>query len=306
MEPLTLVELMRAKLAEMTSSDISSSVRSVMNNVVIIGSRHYPPVVFLRMRAAKALVRHTNDISYNPIRAMVGWGRCNRPENSLFYASNSPLGLAQEINAKTGDILNLGYWRSRAPLLVSTFGFSEGVRNRLGTELRFPAGQELPDSTSLNRSTDKVHQFLINAFTEVVGASEEHKYMLTTAIADVLLGDIESSSEHCISETRFDGVQFPSIASRGNFLNFALRPEVVDSSLELFRVEAFEVQGVRGTEYDVLPLATGIPASNGTIAWLGDFEYKFTVQLAKGVVTVIHGAPDFRILTPDSGEAAGF
>jgi hypothetical protein len=305
MQLLSLDELMQADLASMTFSDISSSVHSAMDKVAIMGTRHYPPSIFLRMRAGSALAQHRKDLSYNPNRESIRWGRCNEPGKPIFYASNSPVGLPGEIHAKVGDILNLGYWRSRTTVLLSTFGFSEGVRRRMGTTLRFPSGQPDLDATALSPSTTRAHQFLMDAFTETVAANEERKYMLTTAIYQILSGDINASVEKGVPELRFDGVTFPSIAVRGNLLNFALRPAVVDSSLELFRVEAFEVTKVRGTEYDVRPISTGFPALDGTIEW-GEFENEFKVELALSTATVIHGKPDFRILTPDGGEAAGF
>jgi len=309
MQRLALDELMQADLGSMKFSKITSLVRSAMDKVVILAGRHSPPYIFLRMRAGSALAQHRKDLSYNPNRESIRWGRCNEPGKPIFYASNSPQGLPEEIRAKVGDILNLGYWRSRTTVLLSTFGFSEDVRRRMGTILRLPAGERDHDVSALNPSTTRAYQFFMDAFTETVAANEEHKYKLTTAIYDVLSGEINASVEKGLPELRFDGIKFPSIAARGNLLNFALRSEVVDSSLELFRVEAFEVIKVRGTEYDVSPIATGLPAVDGTIRW-SEFEIEFKVELALATATVIHGKldgkPDFRVLTPDGGEAAGF
>lgn len=137
---MDLDELMQADLSSMTFADISSSVRSAMDKVVILASPHSPPSIFLRMRAGSAHAQQRKDLSYNPNLESVRWGRCNRPGEPIFYASNSPEGLPQEIHARVGDILNLGYWRSRVSVLLSTFGFSENVRRRMGTTLRFPAG----------------------------------------------------------------------------------------------------------------------------------------------------------------------
>jgi hypothetical protein len=257
------------------------------------------------MRAGSALAEQWNDLSYNPNLESIGWGRCNQPGDPIFYASNSPEGLPREIHARVGDILNLGYWRSPVPVLLSTFGFSENVRKRMGTILRFPAGQPEPDSTALNASTIKAYQFLMDAFTETVEPNEEHKYMLTTAIYAIISGDVGPLVFDSVSKERFDGVTFPSIATRGNLVNFALRPQVVDSSLELFRVEAFEVTGIEDTEYDLWAIATGFPAVDGTIQW-GEFEDEFKVELSLSTATVSHGKPGFRILTPDGGVAAGF
>jgi len=145
----------------------------------------------------------------------------------------------------------------------------------------------------------------MDTFTETVASNEEYKYMLTTAIYEILTGDINACVEKGVPEMRFDGLTFPSIAARGNLLNFALRPEVVGSSLELFRVEAFEVTNIRGTEYDVRPISTGIPAPDGTIEW-GEFENEFKVELALSTATIIHDKPNFRIFALDGGEAAGF
>jgi hypothetical protein len=95
----------------------------------------------------------------------------------------------------------------------------------MGTILHFPVAQPEPDSSALNASTIKAYQLLMDAFTEMVGANEEHKYMLTTAIYEILSGDLGPLG---VSKGRFDGVTFPSIAARGNLVNFALQPQVVD------------------------------------------------------------------------------
>ena len=305
MHPLDLGELMEADLSSMTFADISSSVRRAMDKVAILGALRSPPSIFLRMRAGCALAQQRKDLSYNPNLESIGWGRCNQPGDPIFYASNSPEGLPREIHARVGDILNLGYWRSPVPVLLSTFGFSENVRRRMGTTLRFPAVQPEPDSTALNASAVRAYEFFMDAFTETVAANEDHKYMLTTAIYAILSGDVDASVAKGVSKGRFDGVTFPSIAARGDLLNFALRPEVVDSSLELFRVEAFEIMGIEGTEYEVWPISTGFPAVDGTIQW-GEFEDEFKVELSLSTATVSHGKPGFRIRTPDGGVAAGF
>ena len=302
---MDLEELMQADLSSMTFADISSSVRSAMNKVAILAGLHFPPFIFLRMRAGSALAEQRKDLSYNPNAESVGWGRCNGPGEPIFYASNSPEGLPQEIHAIVGDTLSLGYWRSRVPLLLSAFGFSENVRRRMGTVLHFPASEPEPDSTSLNSSTMKAYQFLMDAFTETVGPNEEHKYMTTTAIYRILNGDVGPVVIEGVSKERFDGVRFPSIAARGNLVNFALPPQAVDSSLELFRVEAFKVTGIEDTKYNLWAIATGYPAVDGTIQW-GEFEHEFKVELSLSTAIVSHGKPGFRIRTPDGGVAAGF
>ena len=76
MERRALDELMQADLASMTFSEILSLVRSAMDKVGILGGRHYPPCVFLRMRAGSALAQQRKDLSYNPNRESIHWGRC--------------------------------------------------------------------------------------------------------------------------------------------------------------------------------------------------------------------------------------
>ena len=45
------------------------------------------------------------------------------------------------------------------------------------------------------------------------GLTEEHKYMLTIAIYEILSGDLGPLVVDGVSKRRFDGVTFPSITS---------------------------------------------------------------------------------------------
>ncbi|HEY4249298.1 MAG TPA: hypothetical protein VGM64_20920 [Lacunisphaera sp.] len=302
--------LKQANFATGEFSEIVRLVNLTFSGIRLAGSLVEPPAVLCRARSDLSPFQHRDQISYK--RSGIDIGRCNTDGQSLFYAANSLLPLPNEIKAKSGEVLTVGYWRSTKKLLFQRFGFSEDVREKLGTRLRSHPTQEVPTPDQKDTHHYDRYNYLMDAFTKMISESELHYYKLTAAIATILLGEIETESfrkfipQDIFDRTCFDGLMYPSIPSLGNFRSYAIRPNIIDSCFELFRVETFQIEAMEGCPDFLVPLRTGFPRPDGTIAWTNRFETQYEVQLATEKVRVSHEDLGFRIIDSQGKDSLGF
>ena len=305
-----LEELQQVDLASVDVPSLVRLVSSAFDQVHLIGAVTHSPMIFCRARRGHSPFHHRDQISYN--RNSSEAGRCNFEGQSLLYAASSVLPLPVELETKPGEVLTVGYWRSTRKLLILPFGFSEEVRGKLGTKLRAHIKDELPNIDQESALRAECYKYLMDVFTRLISENEHHHYKLTSAIAEILLGDVtegwaqqfyhgDSFNPNC-----FDGIKYPSIATFGNHHNYAIRPKTIDASVELFRAETFQVEAVEDGLDVLVPLRTGFPTSDGTILWTNRFETRYEVQLANGSVSVSHDDGGFRVTNSSGEDSLGF
>lgn len=303
-----LEELKRTDLITVNFHDLVALLRKAFDQVTIAGQL-LDSQIFCRARTGPRRFGHRGEISY---KLGSDLGRCNIAGQSIFYAANSPVPLPLEIDAKPGEVLTVGYWRSTRKLLLSQFGFSDEIRARLGTQLPTTAKGNWSSIEQIDSQLAQCYAYFMEAFTEVVSEDRQHHYKLTAAFAEILLGEIQEGwaeqffPGEGLQMNSFDGIMFPSIAGRGNFHNFALKPMIIDAHAELFRVEAYQVETRSQFSCQVKPQCTGFLEHDGTISWLDEFETEFEVKLGDGIGRARHTDMGFRVFDKLGKATVGF
>ena len=118
-----------------------------------------------------------------------------------------------------------------------------------------------------------VHEFLAAEFSRVVEPGSEHEYKLSIAIAEKLLGPLntENGGSTIPAGSQFGGLIYPALAMSANADNLALLPEIVDQHLDLEQVEYIRVEDKTSeTQFQVTVLDFANSwGSDGSIEWKG-------------------------------------
>lgn len=197
---------------------------------------------------------HMKKLSHAP-KEFVGMSRANRANRPLFYGALAARNASLfELRLVPGDTVAIGRWETSNPIRVAQLGHVDPVFRELDAFRKpyFKIEERDPGSGI-------VDQWLSARFCDRVGQGADHAYKLTTAIA-----------EKYLDSELFDGVLYPSIETRANADNIALKPTIADSNLRLETAEFARVESVRNGVIELLSLDFAREVdSDGNILWLG-------------------------------------
>lgn len=244
------------------------------------------------------------DLSH-PMPEIARPGRVNRAGKPMFYCSASKEVIFFELpNLSVGDELILSFWKTRSKMLLNNIGYTQHLFEKLGAKRQCPdwaanSKSNSPSQKSENfaltdvqfdeqsirkvLSHDKnsaVRQALGSAFLKSVGPENPEDYKLTTAIAEMHLGEIVNS------DLKFSGLLYPTVQMQANGDNIALFPEFVDQCLDFKKALHARVDCRDGHILSVSYLDAAIECtSDGTLKWLGRLP-NWTVGPGKGAKAV--------------------
>lgn len=231
------------------------------------------------------------DLVYPP-NHLAKLGRLNRNEQSIFYCSLHRESVFYELpELSAGDDIIVTFWNTNQRMLVNNIGYTEYVFQQLGARRPVPkwgsqapgdnqATIDLPQKLSDNiiadtMSKDKnreVHETLSKYFAQPVKIEDVYKYKLTTAIAELHLGNIVNN------EANFAGVQYPSVRMWTDGDNLALLPWYVDRNLEFMKAVHIRIDEKTDSRISLTKLDTAKTFdTDGSLVWL-DRLPKWTMQ----------------------------
>lgn len=259
------------------------------------------------------------ELSYPPSPA-AKMGRANREGQSVFYCSTSKEAVFFEIRAlKPGDELILSFWQTTDRLIVNNIGYTQELFTRLGAKRELPAWSVVKpqlDHETIDASqavfskasiksilahdeNTELRQALSNAFMTRVDDDDAGSYKLTTAIAELHLGTIDS-------DRSFAGVMYPACRMWANGDNIALTRSTADDSLELQMAKHVRIDSITGLKIETTQLdaATGLD-EDGNLEWLGRLpNWQLTDKGQVGTMTLRKGHDRFGDYSIDkNGEA---
>jgi hypothetical protein len=221
----------------------------------------------------------------------VGYGRCNRPGDPVFYGSTSSISAIQELAPPNGTRLVLSMWRVTKPIVAACVGYSEKTFRDLGSnrwsdiwwekqaspELE-PVGARTPENNLVNR-------FLAKEFTRSIPKDDAWKYKLSACISETFLkakpaehanGEIPGLLRARESTTGIEvsALVYPSVAAAANNDNVAINSSTADSSLSLVWAQFLEIERTSEKADEFNP--KGLDFTNGTtptgeLVWSGHF-----------------------------------
>jgi len=212
-----------------------------------------------------SLFQHVSELWYPPAEKCLYLGRFNREGTSAFYCSDKPQTAIFEIHPKAGDWFTLLKAGSKSNRVLSIellhFGMEyacepEMVAARGSLARHHPKHHLILGSEANKKKWLVIDNYLGAIAIQNVKSGEEHKYKTTIAAGEVLMAD------------KFDGLAYPSAATRLHGINICLRPKRADNLLKPLTIEVFEVISDNDRMYFTKPICSAKSiAADGAINW---------------------------------------
>jgi len=224
-----------------TSEEIQSYCGKMLDACKMTVAIKTPIQTFYRGIIWKDRPSHYNHLIYPPVeKAKVN--RASEEGEQCFYCSDVKKTLFYELGAQVGDKIVVSSWRSIAPLILSSIGYSQSNLTELGgtRELDIiPLGQPLPEYEEAPKFPER-EEFFCRQFCQLVPRENENLYKITTAIARLYYGDELRMPDQ--SEYKVHGLYYPSVKSKGNQDSYMFPKAVIDTGiLEFDSVEYIEL-----------------------------------------------------------------
>lgn len=217
-------------------------------------------------------VHNISRLSYCPEEMVRSYGRCNQPNESIFYGANSLDAALSELKAMVGNTIYVAKANVKADshFLLSEVGGLDYIRRY--NRLRFgdaDTKEKIENYLSgichghKNGRTrlELIDAFFADQFSKPFG--NDHSYKLTSALANILLDGKTDSGEHTIH-----GFAYPSVSHNGG-INYAILPCFFDEFFEwemVFKLKILDVLGY-GIFGKALISHGKVELSTGEIAW---------------------------------------
>lgn len=225
----------------------------------------------------------------NPPPDISTLGRMNRDGQSVFYCSGSKEPVFFELpNLSNGHEIILGFWQTSEDMIVNNIGYTEYIFNKMGAKRVAPSWSvkkidntrqeinfnENSISTAeresiLSHDQNRVLRELISeVFMHQVNDSDKYHYKLTTALAELHLGEIKNYTR------QFAGIIYPSVRMFANGDNFALKPKFVEQNLKLKKATHIRINKRNKNSFSINNLDEAIELDeDGALKWLGHLSH---------------------------------
>jgi hypothetical protein len=211
-----------------------------------------------------------DQLSYPPVYK-AKQGRANRAEKPLFYCSLAPTAPFPELRVKPGDQIALSEWKVKEPLWMHNLGYHQAALHKIGSQNLTMRQRLISPIKNESRANAKLRGELSLAFTKDIKTENEHHYKLSIAINEMLYDNASPlpkfpNGPRCAYVA---ATVYPAMHLRGDADNVAIRPEFVDSSLELKSVRYILVEAVDEGRplYTLRTIAFANAFSGGDIIW---------------------------------------
>lgn len=264
---------------DLKQADASNQIRLVLKQ--FSGIRHFK-VTFkkgsyiyrCRPNEEVDLFGHVDDLKYPPAERIIDYGRCNLPQQPVFYASefewNSFIELMHAIDKRVPDNMN-------APVTVGEWVLQEDLEmvvvlnpDNKGTMSRYMSLFESDFNEVINQEpseeTDGLRlffHFIAEAYARSA-VDDQDVYKLTSAYSDIVFG-IDS----------VDGIIYPSVQYYHHGISYALKPSVLDyKKIALSAVAKFTYR--KGRQDNGKASFTQLPPGG---------RYALSIDQASGIIT---------------------
>lgn len=289
MDAISIFEHINDNLKELGVEEIRELIRPLMKGVSV-EAPIIPAGTFLYR--ARKLDNSFNkdrkilksDLKYPPPDKAT-LGRLNRNGQSVFYCSSSKEPILFELpNLSEGHEIIISFWKTLETMIVNNIGYTEFIFSQMGAKRVAPswsvkkiddANQEITLNENsfpaearekiLSHDENRIFRELMSKeFMREVADSECHHYKLTTALAELHLGEIKNHAK------QFAGIIYPSVKMSANGDNFALTPKFVDQYLEFKKATHIKITKKDGNSFSINKLDAAIELNDDeSLKWLG-------------------------------------
>ncbi|MET0636146.1 MAG: RES domain-containing protein [Chitinophagaceae bacterium] len=184
----------------------------------------------------KGKVRNVKYLSFPPadvIKRIGKYGRANSPNSTCLYCAFNPLVALLETKPTAGDRIIISEWfkEDDEPFVVFPIANNDSVKNE-GLEHATKAFRERMQYNHplFARILDLLFGFLSSQFIKDVPITSEkgYEYLYSSYFSDIVMFDQSKPVDHPVEPIKkYDGVLYPSVASKHRTDNIAIRPDSV-------------------------------------------------------------------------------
>jgi hypothetical protein len=269
-------------LASVDEVYLESRIRELLNIGYLsrLLNINHPSVYRVRINETPEPFENTKQLWWPPPECIKVRGRLNDVGESVFYCSDSENTAIIEKQPKVGDVLTVLEAELIDPNkkpLVTELGLYEFTAksnpNYGGVPPEFDSRQkQFMRREGISQTNPVLRHYLTNEFLKNVAPGKEHEYKTTIAIGHILTDgtEIVNDDGDWVTDTKIDGLSYPSVASETLGANTALRTEAADTlykgvACTVYRVEKRESI----THYTVGELMKSKSIDrDGTINWV--------------------------------------
>ncbi|OWP74135.1 hypothetical protein [Flavobacterium oreochromis] len=176
-------------------------------------------------------------LKYPPKEFVKKFGRANKIEESVLYATFDPITALSEMRPKLGDLITISTWKLKTNYyLTVTPIFKNSTKNgevHNGMSLR--AGIEYNNllkqyhDEQLRKQLDIIIQFITDCFNKEVEDSNHFDYFLSSHYANRIFWELQNGE--------IDAILYPSVRQSLTLTNIAIKPTIFDENYSLEQVD---------------------------------------------------------------------
>lgn len=182
-------------------------------------------------------------LKYPPANKVKKYGRCNKPNQSVFYGTFNFMVAMNEMRPKVGDLITRSKWidRSNEPLKFCPIFKNQPEEKDLMNERTWILNKQFEKIVkeeyppNMQQLVFDLNQFVADSFSKRVITGNHRDYLFSAYFSDLILNKIESGS--------IDAIYYPSVKEGLSFENLAIKPAVFDDRYSLSEVEESVVVG---------------------------------------------------------------
>jgi hypothetical protein len=174
-------------------------------------------------------------LKYPPPEKVTKYGRCNLPNQSVFYGSTMSMTAMREIKPRVGDLITKTIWKLKEPKQLKfcpifhaqpTNGTFNPHSYELEQDFEKILNRDFPKA--MHEPVTNLSKFNAYHFSKYVHHKSNKDYLFSAYFSNKIMNELESGT--------IDGIVYPSVQSRLSFENVVLKTNVFDTHYELSEV----------------------------------------------------------------------
>ncbi|MDO6445177.1 RES domain-containing protein [Colwellia sp. 1_MG-2023] len=244
---LSMIEQIKGgRISRSSYEEVQDIVKALIYGMVFLNRTPSPGLTLYRGRIISdgQLLKNKSDFSYCPEEKITEFGRCNSPDNTVFYGSNNLDTVLSELKPEIGDIVQVGVAQLKqgSSFEIAVLGEVDHIRRYERSLLGQPNMYvEKIFKDFLPNEQSKI--YLIDAFCAEMFSlpnNNQKDYFFTCALSNLIF-DLPAKEK----KGAVDGFVYPSVAHRGG-INLAIKPKSFDSHFDFSGFMSFKIHDYLG------------------------------------------------------------
>lgn len=216
-------------------------------------------------------IKNISLLKYPPAHVVKKYGRCNLPNQSVFYGTFAWMIAINEMRPDYGDLITKTIWLNKNNILLKYFPIflNQPDGNFINPRTMKYADDFINQIARMFHENARDHvlglsQFISDSFAKRVDTQNDRDYLFSAYFSNKILYDFERG--------QIDAILYPSVKEKLSFENIAIKPSAFDKVYELSEVRESIVVQVpsqrdKGYFMEVIAECKSFDYSTGEILW---------------------------------------